>query len=30
MVDVVNGAFGRSVLGDSSVDLTVKALPVRL
>ena len=30
MVDVVNGAFGRSVLGDSSVDLTVKDLPVRL
>ncbi|CAB4956096.1 unannotated protein [freshwater metagenome] len=26
----MNGAFGLSVLGDSSVDLTVKALPERL
>ena len=30
MVDVVNGALGLSVLGDSSVDLTVRDLPERL
>jgi hypothetical protein len=27
MVDVVNGALGRSVLGDSSKDLTVSDWP---
>ena len=30
IVDVVNGGFGRSVRGDSSIDLTVKSLDLRL